>query len=196
MIDTAGVQIDVTKFTFALRAYKAATRKDLADVLSRAARNVAYRSSSFTPKASSAQIRSSLMKDEHLRFALTSIALKKRGVGILKKPEFAKEVARFVSRRASSAAYLRAAYAKAIEQLGGSFRGARFKGAGGFANKATASRLIAEIVAIVSQPDQTHASSAERIGIQALKDAIEFVSSDMLNYAQQKMAQTAARHSG
>lgn len=193
---TAIAKTNINNFVFALRAYKAATKKDEVDILNRAARNVAFRAASFTPKASAATVRSGLMKDPHLRYALTAIALRKRGIGALKSPEFAKEVARFVSRQASSAGYLRAAYAKAIEQLGGTFRGSKFKGADGFANKAKITALIAEIVAIVSQPDAAHAASAEVIGKRAIDEAVQFVAADMLNYAQQKLVQTAAAYSG
>lgn len=119
--------------------------------------------------------------------------LKKKGIGILKRPEFRREVERFVSRRASSANYLRAAYAKAIDQLGGSFRGARFRGAQqGFANKASVGRLLAEIVTILEQPTEGKARSAESIGIDALQKAIDFVAADMLSYAQRKLAEAAA----
>lgn len=187
---------NVNQFVFALRAYKAATRKDEADILNRAARNVAYRASQFTPRGNAARIRAGLMRDPHLRYALTAMALKRRGVGALKSPGFAKEVARFVSRRASSAGYLRAAYAEAIQQLGGTFRGAKFKGASGFANKASIGRLLAQIVAIVSQPTERQVRGAEEIGLKALNQAVKFVAEDMLAYSQQKLAQTARAHSG
>jgi hypothetical protein len=192
----ANIQFNISEFVGALRAYKIASQKDGADVLNHAIRNVAYRAAEFTPVASVAKIRSSLMADPHLRYALTSIALKKRGVGMLKSPEFAKEVERFVSRRVSSARYLRAAYAEAIIRLGGTFKGSRFKGASGFANPATVGRLIAEIVAITSQPDAGHAQSAEDIGIKALQKAVDFVANDMLVYAKRKMEETAREHSG
>src|ERR1041385_2102446 len=133
MIDT-GAKVNLDKFVFALRAKKAACQHTMPEILNKALLNIGYRASSFTPKGSAAAIRSGLMADPHLRYALTSMALKRRGIGALKSPEFAKEVARFVSRRASSAGYLRAAYATAIQQLGGSFRGAKFKGADSFAN--------------------------------------------------------------
>ncbi len=188
----AGVKPNVDKFVFALRAKKAACQHTYPEILNKAALNVAFRASSFTKKGSAATIRGGLMRDPNLRYALTAIALKKRGVGILKSPMFAKEVERYVSRRASSAGYLRAAYAKAIEQLGGSFRGAKFRGADGFANKAKVGKLIAEIVTIVSQPDGRRASGAEAIGIEAIQKAIDFVADDMLDYAQRKLAQAAA----
>lgn len=190
---TGAAKVNVDKFVFALRAKKAACQHTMPDILNKAALNVAFRASSFTPKGSAALIRSGLMRDPHLRYALTAIRLKQRGIGALKSPLFAKEVARFVSRRASSAGYLRAAYAQAIANLGGSFRGSQFKGAAeGFANKATIRKLLAEIVTIVSEPDTSHAAGAERIGKDAIQKAINFVAEDMLVYAQRKLADAAA----
>jgi hypothetical protein len=187
----ANVKLD--KFLFALRAKKAACQHTMPEILNKAALNICYRASSFTPKGDANRIRASLMRDPHLRYALTAIELKKRGVGALKKPEFAKAVERFVSRRASSANYLRAAWAQAIQNLGGSFRGAKFKGASeGFANKATVKRLIAEIVAVLDQPTEGKAASAEAIGMEAVQKAINFVAEDMLTYARQKLAAAAA----
>jgi hypothetical protein len=192
----ANLTFNISEFVGALRAYKIASKKDGADVLNHAMKNTAYRAAEFTPVASSSKIRSSLMRDQHLRYALTSLALKRKGVGKLKSPEFAKEVERFISRRASSARYLRAAYAEAIAQMGGTFRGSKFRGASGFANKATVGRLISEIVAITSQPDSNHARGAEAIGIKALQKAVDFVAEDLLIYARSKMADTARQFSG
>lgn len=189
----AGANVKIDKFVFALRAKKAACQHTMPDILNKAALNVAFRASSFTPRGQAALIRTGLFKDPHLRYALTSIHLRKHGIGALKSPLFAKEVARFVSRRAASAGYLRAAYAQAIANLGGSFRGSQFKGtAEGFANKATISKLLAEIVTIVSEPDTSHAAGAERIGKVAIQKAIDFVADDMLAYAQRKLAAAAA----
>lgn len=187
----ANTRID--KFVFALRAKKAACQHAMPEILNKAALNVAFRASQFTPKGNANQIRASLMRDQHLRYALTAMALKKRGAGILKSPAFAKEVEKFLSRRASSANYLRAAFAQAVQKLGGTFRGAKFKGAGeGFANRATVGRLIAEIVAILNQPNESKAAGAERILMSAVNEAIDFVANDMLVYANRKLAGAAA----
>jgi len=188
-------KIDTTKFIKALRAYKAVTQKDEAEILNKRAKNIAYRCSQFTPKGNASRVRAALMKDPHLRFALTAIVLKKRGVGMLKSPEFQKEVDALVARRASSANYLRAAWANAIQQLGGSFNGAKFKGAGGFANKATVASLLAQIVAITNQATAAHAASAERIGAIALQEAIESDTADMIRFCRQQMGLTAKKFS-
>lgn len=187
-----GFKADIEQFKFALRAKKAACHNTLPDILNHAAKNIAFRSSSFVPKANPAKIRAELMRDPHLRFALTSMALKKKGVGRLKSPEFAKAVLAYVGRRVSSANYLRASFANAIEQLGGTFRGSKMRGASGFANKAQASRFIAEIVSIVEQPTSAKADSAEAIMQKAAWEAIRFVTEDMLVYARRKLEVAAA----
>src|SRR4051812_34000515 len=110
----SGFTVDVSQFQLALRAYKAATQKDAATVLNRAGRNLAFRASQFTPKGNPARIRTDLMRDPHLRYALTSLLLKKKGIGPLASPQFAAAVEKFVAKRASSANYLRAGWAQAI----------------------------------------------------------------------------------
>lgn len=187
-----GFKSDIEKFKFALRAKKAACQKTLPDILNHAAKNIAFRSSSFVPKANPARIRSELMRDPHLRFALTSMALKRKGIGRLKSPEFARAVLKYVGRRVSSANYLRASFANAIEQLGGTFRGKKMRGASGFANKAQVSRFIVEIVSIVEQPTPAKANSAEAIMQKAAWEAIRYVTEDILVYARRKLEVAAA----
>lgn len=188
-------KVDTSQFRFALRAYRAATKKDCVTILNRAARNIAYRSSQFTPKGNANKIRRDLTSDPRLRFALTSIILKKRGVGRLPSPQFQKEVDKFVSRRASSANYLRAGWAKAIQDLGGTFRGAKFRGAGGFGNKALVNRLIADIVNTTTHANSASVRGAELIGSEALQKAVAFVAEDMISFAKQLMGPTAKKFS-
>lgn len=190
------LDLDVSQFQRALKEYGEATGKDGAEILNRAGRNVAYRAAQFTPIAGVAKIRRALMSDPNLRYALTSIALRKTGgKQILRSPEFKKAVERFVSRRISSSRYLRAAWANAIEKMGGSFRGRRFKGTGGGARPATLHKLLTELVAQTIQPDDRHARSAENVGIKPLQEAIDFVAKDMIDFAQRLLAKRAKAHS-
>lgn len=188
-------KVDTSQFIFALRAYKAATKKDAETVLNRAAKNLAYRAASFTEKGNPARIRRQLMADPHLRYALTSLALKKKGIGRLPAPQFKKAVEQFVTRRAVSAGYMRAGWAKAIQDLGGVFRGAKFRGAGGFANKAKIARLIVEIVNTTTHTNANSVRGAELIGTKALQQAVSFVAEDMISYSKQLMAPTAKKFS-
>lgn len=191
----ATLKIDTRDFIFALRAYKAATQKDEAEILNKRGRNIAFRAASFTKKGSPVRIRSALMRDPHLRFALASILLRKRGIGKLKAPAFAKAVQSLVAHRVGSANYLRAAWAQAVHDLGGTFKGSRLRGASGFANKATVAKLLTQIVAITSQPNNAHARSAESIGMIALQRAIDHDTADMLEFCRQQMGLTAKKFS-
>jgi hypothetical protein len=191
------LDLDVGQFQRALKEYGDATGKDGAEILNRAGRNVAYRASQKTKVANASKIRRELMADPHLRYALTSIALRKArgGKHILQSPDFARAVERLVSRRVSSSRYLRAAWANAIEKMGGTFRGRKFKGADGSASPATIRKLITELVAQTLQPDQKHARSAEDEGIKPLQDAIDFVAKDMIDFANRILAKRAKSHS-
>lgn len=190
------MDLDVRQFHRALKEYGEATGKDGAEVLNRAGRNVAYRAAQFTPIAPVARIKRAIMADPHLRYALTSIALKKRGVGVLKSPQFAKEVEALVGRRLASSRYLRSAWRAAVEKMGGTFRGSKkFKGAGGGATPATLHSLLTELVAQVSEPDSKRARSAEDVLIKPLQEALDFVAKDMENFAQKILAKRAKAHS-
>jgi hypothetical protein len=159
----------------------------MVDVLNRAGRNVAFRASQFTPAATVGKIRSDLNRDPHLKYALTSLALKKKGIGILPSPQFAKEVEKFVARRVASRAFLRSGWSAAIEALGGVYRG-RNPGKGhGYATKASVYRFLTEIANTVP--------GIEKIGVAALKKAIDYVSQDMIDYANSLMVKRANAHS-
>jgi hypothetical protein len=183
---------NIEKFRVALRAKAAACNHAYVDILNKAAINVAYKATHFTPKADAGRIRASLMSDPHLRYALVATLLKKKGVGALKSPEFAKAVEKFVSRRASSAGYLRSSWAPAIRSLGGTFSGAEFPGASeGFANKATISFLVAEVVAVLKETSSHKAHAAEDILYDAVQKAINEEADKIFEYAIPRL-QTAA----
>lgn len=189
------IQIDTSDLRKSLRAYKIATGHDWVYILNKKIRDIAFRAASNTPKGNANRIRRDLMRDKHLRYALTSLELKKKGIGALPSPQFQKAVNSFVARRASSANYLRAGWAKAIEDLGGVFKGAKFKGAKGFANKATFNSLVALVVNSTSHPDAASVQGAELVGSQALKKAIQDVVDDMVQFAYEKMNGTARKFS-
>jgi hypothetical protein len=192
-----GLDTDVAKWEQAIDSYEAATGKDHAEVLNHAERNIGFRSAQFTPAATRARIKADLKRDGHMIYALTSKALKARGIVALKTPEFAKAVEKFLAKRVSSARYLRSAFAQGVIDLGGHWRGRRFtRGASGFGNEASPHNLVAELVAITNQPDESHAASAEQIGLDAINKAIEFVADDMQEFADRIMGQTAREHSG
>ncbi len=181
------VDFDTRLFSQALREYQDATQKDMVVVINRAARNVAYRAAQFTPVATAAKIRADLNKDGHLKYALTSIALKKKGIGKLKSPAFAREVELFVARRIASRTFLRSGWAPAVEALGGVFRGRKFGKGHGWATKATLHRLVSVIANTVP--------GIEQVGTVALQGAINFVAEDMLEFANSLLFKRAKEHS-
>lgn len=185
------------EFGEALYVYEKATKKDTVEILNRAALQIAYRAAQFTPVAEAGEIRAQLFRDPHLVAALTSLSLKKRGVGVIAGPLFEKEMQRFVTRRVGSKRYLRSGWAPAIIALGGTFRGSKLsRGIDGYANRATPVLLLAEIAATLDEANEEKAEGAERVGEKALIEAVEFVTEDMTNYANDKLAETARRHSG
>jgi hypothetical protein len=184
--------LDTRAFRAALHEYERATKKDEAEILNHAARNVAFRAAQRTPKADRSKIVAGLHKDPRLRFALTSLQLRKKGRGILKRGAFARAVRGFVGKRAASSGYIRVGWAPAIEQLGGSFRGrkprSKSPAAHGYGKPATPSRLFAVLANM--------AVGSGAVGLPALQGALNFVAADMGNYARRKMQKTANKYRG
>jgi hypothetical protein len=178
---------NLPEFRRALLEYQQATLKDGAEILNRAGRNVAFRAASFTPISTAAKIRADLNKDPHLKYALTSLFLRKKGRGILKSPQFREAVRKFIARRVASRGYLRSGWAPAIEALGGSYRGRKVGKGHGWARKASMTHLVTEISNTVPGIDE--------MGVEALNEAIDFVAADMLEYAQGLLAKRAKEHS-
>ena len=181
------IAYDTRLFNQALREYSKETGKDMVDVLNRAGKNIAFRAAQFTPAATIGKIKADLNRDPHLKYALTSLHLKKKGIGILPAPQFAKAVEQFVARRVASRAFLRSGWANAVEYLGGSWRGRRVGKGHGWATKANVYRYITEIANTVP--------GIEKVGTSALTKAIDFVSADMIDYAESLMVKRAREHS-
>lgn len=181
------IEFDSKLFTKALLEYEKETGKDMVDVLNRAGKNIAFRAAQFTPSATAGKIRADLNKEPHLKYALTSIALKKKGIGILKSPKFATEVKKLEARRIASRAFLRSGWVPAIEALGGSYRGRKVGKGHGWATKANVTRWVTEIANTVP--------GIEKVGTEALRKAIDFVSHDMIDYANSLMVKRAEAHS-
>lgn len=188
--------IDLSGFASAVNSYADATGKDMVAVVNRAGRNVAYRAAQFTGTTSAAKIRAELRGNPRMTAALTRLSLNRRGVGKLSKQDFAAEVEKFIERRASSSRYLRFGWAQAIVDMGGNYRGAKLaRGSHGFGEKATVVDLLAQIAWILDEPTDDKANTAENEAFPALQEALDFVTADMLKYAAERMAKTAADHS-
>jgi len=183
--------LDTRDFERALLNYASATDKDMAEVLNRAGRNIAYRAAQFTKPAQPGQIRSDILAQEGLLEALTSLRLKKKGVA--RGADFAAEMKKTLAIRIGSARYLRAAWAEAIAKFGGAFKGKKMRGASALVKKANAVSLLTEITALVNQPTNAKADSAESKMMPALQEAVDFVAADMLDYAAKKMQANAKK---
>ena len=182
--------LDTRDFERALLNYASATDKDMADVLNRAGRNIAFRAAQFTTPAQPARIRADILAHEGLLEALTSRRLKKKGV---RAENFKTEMKKTLAIRMSSARYLRAAWAEAIAKFGGAFKGKKMRGASALVKKANAVSLLAEITALVNEPTSAKADSAEAKMMPALQEAVDFVGADMLEYAAKKMQDNAKK---
>lgn len=187
--------LDTRDFERALLNYEAATGRDLPEVLNRAGKNIAYRTASFTKPALAGQIERDLTRgaDEHFLAALTSIRLRKKGIGRVAAPQFRKEMTKTLMGRIGSKGYMRYAWAEAIEKFGGNFRGKRLAGASAEVIKATVNSLLTAITASVNQPTEAKAASAEEKMMPALQEAVDFVAADMLEYAAKKMQANAKK---
>lgn len=185
---------DISGFVKVFNEYIPTTKKTVAVALTERARNIAFKAAAATPIESAAVIRSDLKRDPHLLAALTSIRLRKAGKGIVKAPEFKEEMQRLLSGRIASSRFLRAGWAQAIIDLGGSFRGSRKKPSGAqrtshsYGIKATFVRLLSQISWIVDEPNGAKAESAERIASAALKIGIEGETQKLADHIADKLS--------
>jgi len=183
--------LDTRDFERALLTYASATEKDMAEVLNRAGRNIAYRAAAFTKPAQASQIRSDTMSKEGLLAGLTRARLKKKG--ITRVADFEAEMKKTLAIRIGSARYLRAAWAEAIAKFGGTFKGKKMRGASAKVIKANAVSLLTEITALVNEPTGAKAESAEAKMMPALQEAVDFVAADMFSHAAKVMQDNAKK---
>lgn len=183
-------KLDLREFQAALREYGKATKKDCADILNRAGRNVALRAINLTPKATAAKIKADLAANNNAIRA-TIRRLKAKGIPQkgMSRARFALEIKKTIGLRTRSARYVSVGWFKAYEAFGGPSRKVSSKGfaAAGTGKKATANHLVAELT--------NAATGADKVGAEALQAAVDFVAHDMLEYAYKKLADTARKHS-
>lgn len=195
-------KFDLRQFDEAIFYRMETTDKALPEIINTAAKNVAYRAAQFTPFASKASIRQSLMKRPNLLAALTSRYLRATGQGKLAPPQFKAAMEAYVNARSASSKYLRAGWAPCVRALGHNFKGGvnqkmedEYTKLTGKPTKirSTASpakrfRLAAILTWITLQPTAAKQASAERIAFAALQKGIDFVATDMIKHAQEKLA--------
>lgn len=206
---TLTIKADLGRFAAALKNVQMATRKTEVQIVNRAARNIAFRAASFTPKAEASAINRELSSSDLLR-KLAIISLRKKlgtgkgawGSRAEARKKLSDEMKRIKARRKAGAGALRAGWIPAIQRLGGTYRGAKLKSGGsaaaGTAIPATAQDLIATIINEVSV--KNHAGrvfTADQIplAVRALERAVAFVTEDMEGYAIQKINETLQQQS-
>lgn len=204
---------NLKRFTRSLRAVGQVTRKTETEIVNRAARDVAFRAMSFTPKTTAANISADVLGKDKLLLKLATIRIKRGNAGKTKRgrvvkgytkrgkarlgigvwQQTVKNVAKAIlgSRRSRAAAF-RAGWIPAVQAMGGTVRGSvkpSSSAARGFGKKASRSSLVAHIRnAIVSINSRGARTPAGRIKTtaEALNRAILFVASDRENYVRKK----------
>jgi len=182
----------------ALRAYKTATGKDMADIITHAAKTIAIGgkgvkgAAQLTPKVVRADIRSEIAK-EGIAFRLLAnpnVRKPKKLAGWVSKGHTRAEIraaARtFVNARISSGASIATGWIQVGRELGVvSKKRVSKTGLPGqsTATKATPRSLQSVLV--------NRARGADKAGKAALQMAVNNASADMLGYAERKMAKTA-----
>ena len=188
------MQVDLSKFRAALVAVKNQTKKPEADIVNRAMRDVAFRSASFTPKATASSINSALGgKTGRVLAGLAAVACNKKfGVKKWSRVEHKEMMAKILKRRKSGIGALRAGWIPAIQALGGSYRGAKL-GSGsaslGTAKKATINNLVGTIKNAVftrNHKGEKKGAGSIHVSINALQKAVQFVSKDREAYLDRK----------
>lgn len=180
---------DISRFTATLKRVLRETKKTGAEIVTHACRDVAFRAASFTPKSSPGKINRDLHPNILRKMAAEWLAKK----GKYTKRDLRTAMSKIKKKRKASVGALRAGWIPAIQQLGGTYRGAtatqRGSSSKGFGKKATASNLRAHIRNTIVTRSHDGKHSADRIGVaaKALQKAIQFVSSDRQNHVRKKM---------
>ncbi len=194
---------NLRQFSAALREVQRVTKKDEADIVNKALKDVAFRAASFTPKTSQQRVVQQL-ESNGLLPALASINLNNRigknppkGPKLWGRMQHAQEMLRILAARRRGVNAIRAGWIPAIEKFGGKFRGAKLKPGGSAAQgtgvKATISRLsgfISNAVKTTSYRGGEFSAEQITVAVSALKRAIEFVTADRMAYARKKIDAT------
>lgn len=166
----------------------AATKRDGADVINRALRNVSLTAAKHTPAANPANIDAELRKN---KLAL-KIAAKRLG-----KRASAKEIQNFakrlIAKRKAGARVMRVGWFKPAKDIGGSAGAYRPGGIAsrGYGQRATAGQLAGEVAnASYSGLKGTAQGQTGAVMRAALKLAVRQITAEQVAYAQRKMRAT------
>lgn len=193
-----GVKLsNVRQLSEAMREVLRVTKKTEAEVVTKTAKDVAFRASSFTAKTTAARIRRDLTPE--LLGALAARWLRKKQ-GKFTKEEHAAAMVKIRNARVKAAGALRVGWFPAIIALGGQIRGSKASSfshlgsaAKGYGIKATISNLRSIIANLVVTRDYTgrkHGAGEIEPAIAGLTKAIRFVARDRMQYAESKLKQS------
>lgn len=188
------MRIHTDDFRKALKTYQKATEKDMAEVLNRAGRNVAFKAMAFTPMTRLQKIRRFEPDGSGTRQSRLFHALATKGnrLGQAKKGRGNQALAeKIFERRGRSRGYIKAGWIEAAKDFGGRPRKKTFPGgraAQGYGKKASTFRLEAWLY--------NFAEGADKVGKVPLNRAMAVVAKDMTNYAYKRMRRTGKRYSG
>lgn len=190
---------DISRLHKALKRIEKEHKKDAADLATRAARDVGYRSMSFTPFASAAKIEKDTQR--HIG-SIVARSLKAKGIKRT-KAAFDREKQRVIARRRSGTKSRRAGWIPGILALGGTIRGATggvLKPGGGaskgYGKKANIFTLTAVIANAIYRDQDGKNEAKSRGEMEAgLARAVKFVADDREKYLKKKTEQMLRRNS-
>jgi hypothetical protein len=194
----ADFKLDTSELTKAFEEYRQATQKDMADILNRAGKNVAFKAIRYTPSASKESVRTGLdidvtYKDGHdvlLKYLVVNAFLKKHGQKAVGGKEMGVAASNFMKGRMKTIGYIKAGWLNAALDFGATLSKRPYpKGfaAKGYGKKASPLNLNAALA--------NFATGANLVGVAGLQRAIDETARDMIDYAQKKMQATAQKHS-
>lgn len=202
------------QFETALREYQAATKKDMAEVLNRALRNVGFRAAQFTPKKDAGMIEEELRKEQiGLKFITKKLRAKigssyttekgnVRTIRRVTRKQIALKTRQFIARRKKRTGFLRAGWVAALINAGlktTGLSGALIKDSKstlGSGNKATPKRLVARLGnAVWGRLTGKSAGKMRAVMQRSLQRAMDFVANDMKKYASDLLQKSAVKHS-
>jgi len=185
---------NLKELSSALRLVIATTKKAEADIVTRAAKDVAFKSAQFTPKLNRDRELGKLKKNGLLPALAAAACNKKFGVKQWNRQQHKDEMAAILKRRGKGFGAVRAGWIPAIQKLGGSYRGAKLRPGGsaadGTAKKATVTSLISFIVNAVKTESfngRIKGPAEIKPAVSALNQAVSAVARDRVAYAEKKL---------
>ena len=200
----APLQVDLSELQGALVQYKIATGKTWPEVLNRAMRNLALRTTERLPRGDVSAITALKEKPWWPKYVAKTIAgpgygvsSKRKGVvtnriyqGRYTRAEARRVSARMIARRKASVGLMKSGFAKAGKVFGGRAgrREAGMERSRAWGALARAFRLLADMTVEYDARSGADAAGKHRIAAAGLRAGVAFVTQDMRTYAEAKLA--------